>query len=81
MEFYDFELRAWRESKTHIQVIVHSSLAGDMEKPIKVAFDERKLRLPQHWFRVDTETVVATGHQLTAALLPRPGADRNLVLR
>jgi hypothetical protein len=72
MEFFDFEIRAWRVSQTHIQVIVHSSPAGDLEKPVQVTFDERKLRLPGTWSLVPTETLIATGHQLTAALLPRP---------
>ena len=41
MDFFDFEIRAWRTGKTHIQVIVHSSPAGDLEKR------HRRLRLLQ----------------------------------
>jgi hypothetical protein len=84
MEFFDFEIRAWRASKARIQVIVHSSPAGDMEKPTRVVFDEQKLGLPQRTSFARTPTLqIATGRKLSAALLPRPVQallSRSLVL-
>ena len=77
MEFFDFEIRAWRTDKTHIQAIVHSSPAGDMEKPIKVVFDGSNLGQEQRgqpsWFSFSsTSQAIEIGKRLSAALLPRP---------
>jgi hypothetical protein len=37
MNFYDFQIRAWRVDEEHAQVMVHSSPAGDIRKPLTVA--------------------------------------------
>jgi hypothetical protein len=34
MNFIDFELRAWQADAEHVQVMVHSSPAGDMREPV-----------------------------------------------
>lgn len=77
MEFYDFELRAWRANKTHIQVIVHSSPAGDLGQPIKTLFDEQHIDLGLHHsgFSLPGEHLlkaIISGRKLSAALLPSP---------
>lgn len=77
MEFYDFELRAWRANKTHIQVIVHSSPAGDLGQPIKTLFDEqpidpRLIRNGYYWPRGRLLNAITIGRKLSIALLPPP---------
>ncbi|HYT87829.1 MAG TPA: effector-associated domain EAD1-containing protein [Gemmataceae bacterium] len=37
--FHDFHLRAWQLDDGHAQVMVHSSLAGSLRKPLTVASD------------------------------------------
>ena len=39
----EFQIRAWQKDQTHAQVLVHSSPAGDIRKPLTVPCDLRRL--------------------------------------
>ena len=51
MKYHDFELRAWCVDKSHAEVLVHSSPAGDMRQPRLVDFDARCSEVPEQIFR------------------------------
>ena len=80
MDFIDFELRAWQADAAHVQVLVHSSPAGDMRQPVTVPFDAAGLEAFRAIFGdraagapvVNWSDLIAGGQQLAATLLPSP---------
>lgn len=79
MDFIDFHLRAWQADTDHIQVLVHSSPVGSMERPVPVGVDLPRLDTVRRQFAAgctyDQFTpgqIIALGDQLAAALLPPP---------
>ena len=79
MEFFDFHLRAWQADPDQIEVLVHSSPAGGMERPARVKFDLTRLdaagRQYGDWRGYDQLTlgqIVELGGHLAEALLPTP---------
>ena len=80
MDFIDFELRAWQTDAAHVQVLVHSSPAGDMRQPVTVPFDVAGLAAFRAIFDdrvtgapvVTWSDLIAGGQQLSATLLPSP---------
>jgi len=80
MNFHDFQIRAWRSDKSHIEVLVHSSPVGDMPKPVSVAAGKdllnSSLRLFEDaaWYLKSDilDEVVKVGRQLSDIIVPRP---------
>jgi hypothetical protein len=79
MNFYDFQIRAWRVDEEHAQVLVHSSPAGDIRKPLTVNLDPGRLNgLRQlvdncwKWPPGTTQTIIKAGNELAEILLPVP---------
>ena len=80
MSLKEFQIRAWQCDPAHAQVIVHSSPAGDLRKPIRVPCDvsqlddARQLFHIAHWYRrPDLQgLLVDMGRKLAKVLLPRP---------
>lgn len=80
MTIAEFQLRAWRVEEKTIQVMVHSSPAGDIRQPLTVPCvlddldNERKLFQESNWFlNPDTQQrLVTLGRQLAQTLFPRP---------
>lgn len=79
MIYSDFEIRAWQVDKDHIQVLVHSSPAGDMPRPLMVAIDSAMLSSIQlqrdgSWYQdfQNSDQVIEIGRQLATMLLPPP---------
>jgi hypothetical protein len=75
----EFQIRAWQVEARHIQVLVHSSPAGDIRKPLTVACDPRQLEAARAVFRpgwyVESDierTLAEMGRGLAELLLPRP---------
>jgi len=76
----EFQIRAWRSDDAHAQVLVHSSPAGDIRRPITVPCDLDRLRTARallaedQWFTQDglQERLVELGRTLAEVLLPRP---------
>ncbi len=75
----EFQIRAWQGDARHIQVLVHSSPAGDIRKPLTVACDPQQLEAARAVFRPgwyvepDIErTLAEMGRGLAELLLPRP---------
>ncbi len=80
MEFFDFEVRAWQADAAHVQVLVHSSPAGDMRQPVTVTFDAAVVEAFRAIFAdraageptVNRSDLITGGQQLAAILLPPP---------
>jgi hypothetical protein len=80
MDYIDFELRAWQANAAHVQVMVHSSPAGDMRQPVTVPFDAAGLEafraiFADSWVGAPTvnwSDLIGGGQQLAAILLPPP---------
>lgn len=79
MNFYDFQIRAWRVDEEHAQVMVHSSPAGDMRKPLTVTLVPDRLnglrRLVDDcwkWPPGTTQQIIKAGNELAEILLPSP---------
>ncbi|MGM0386607.1 MAG: CHAT domain-containing protein [Actinomycetota bacterium] len=76
----EFQIRAWRSDDAHAQVLVHSSPAGDIRRPITVPCDlgrlhrARDLLTEPQWFLQPglQERLVELGRLLAEVLLPRP---------
>ena len=76
----EFQIRAWPKDQTHAQVLVHSSPAGDIRKPLTVPCDLRRLADVRNLFQTNgwfmqprlEHQLVDIGHQLAEVLLPRP---------
>ena len=75
----EFQIRAWQVDDSAIQVLVHSSPAGEFRKPVTVAFDPqivaaaRALFRPGWYVEPDIERELAQmGRRLAELLLPRP---------
>jgi hypothetical protein len=75
----EFQIRAWQMDETHAQVLVHSSPAGDIRKPLIVPYNGRRLDdarslFQSSWFvEPNAEGRLAKmGRQLADVLLPRP---------
>jgi hypothetical protein len=80
MNFYDFQISAWQSGVDHVQVMVHSSPAGNMRRPVSVLFDAQKSddlrRVFQEsgWYSqhgID-QGLVELGRHLASVILPRP---------
>ena len=75
--YTDFEIRAWKSAPDQIQVIVHSSPAGDMREPVSVQATKpdlkRLARLNLGWSRMSD--AIQLGTQLGQYLLPEQVAD------
>lgn len=82
-EFFDFELRAWQRGEDLIQVLVHSSPAGDMRRPVDVRLDPEQLRdirpmVDRFWrdgqgpSRGTRRAAIEAGQYLSQLLLPTP---------
>jgi CHAT domain len=79
MNFYDFQIRAWRVDEEHAQVMVHSSPAGDIRKPLTVALVPDMLKglrrlVDDHWNGPPgtTQRIIKAGNELAEILLPSP---------
>jgi hypothetical protein len=79
MIYNDFEIRAWQADQDHIQVLVHSSPAGDMLRPLMIAVDPAILSSIQQqrdtsWYQhfQDSDQIIEIGRQLATILLPPP---------
>lgn len=79
MAVAEFQIRAWQMDETHAQVLVHSSPAGDIRKPLTVACDARRLDQARRLFQSEwfvnpsaERQLIAMGRELTGVLLPRP---------
>ena len=79
MPVAEFQIRAWQTGEAHAQVLVHSSPAGDIRKPITVPCDLRRLDKARGLFQTSWFTdpnaqgqLMAMGRQLAEVLLPRP---------
>jgi hypothetical protein len=79
MNFYDFQIRAWRVDEEHAQVLVHSSPAGDMRKPLTVTLAPDRLnglrRLVDdcwEWPPGTTQKIIKAGNELAEILLLVP---------
>lgn len=80
MAVAEFQIRAWQMDDAHAQVLVHSSPAGDIHKPLTVPCnlhhldDVRKLFQNSGWFMDPhlEDRLIDMGHQLAEVLLPRP---------
>ncbi|HKI19014.1 MAG TPA: CHAT domain-containing protein [Isosphaeraceae bacterium] len=82
MKYHDFELRAWCVDKSHAEVLVHSSPAGDMRQPQLIDFDAKHSEVleqifrhtdQQLWFSADRDVmqhVINLGRDLAQVLLP-----------
>lgn len=76
----EFQIRAWQVDENNIQVMVHSSPAGDIRRPITVLYalhkldNAHKLFQESKWFlNPDTQRrLVTLGRQLAQVILPRP---------
>lgn len=75
----EFQIRAWQGDARHVQVLVHSSPAGDIRKPLTVACNPQQLEAARAVFRPgwyvgsDIEGELARmGRGLAELLLPRP---------
>lgn len=76
----EFQIRAWCSDDAHAQVLVHSSPAGEIRKPITVACDLERLgdlraflEEPRWFLDADRqERLVELGQALAEVLLPRP---------
>jgi hypothetical protein len=79
MNFYDFQIRAWRVDEEHAQVMVHSSPAGDMRKPLTVTLVPDMLngfrQLVDNYRKGPpgtTQQIIKAGNELAEILLPSP---------
>ena len=81
MPFLDFQIRAWRDGADRIQVLVHSSPAGEMRRPVDVllrADPAARLRqifpgaLRSSEQQDVQEQMIEVGRQLSDILLPPP---------
>ena len=79
MIYNDFEIRAWQADEDLIQVLVHSSPAGDMQHPVMIAVDHDILSSIQQqkdasWYQhfQHSDQVIEIGRQLATMLLPPP---------
>lgn len=82
MNFIDFQIRAWQADANHVQVIVHSSPAGDMRKPTTVKCDLAQLRSacrvvlqrPSGLYVQSAirQSAIKVGRQLAKIILPDP---------
>jgi hypothetical protein len=80
MNFNDFQVRAWKADDTHAKVMVHSSPAGHMRKPVTVPIDMSRLGNWRWFFDQPTwylgtraqRLLVNLGQELANILLPRP---------
>lgn len=70
MNFIDFQIRAWQANSRHVQVIVHSSPVGDMQKPVTVPCDLDKLQAACRGFRRSRDAALEVGRQLAKVVLP-----------
>jgi hypothetical protein len=70
--FIDFEIRAWRDDAKSVRVLVHSSPAGSLKRPIKAPFSEataEELRPGSIGGPHPSTVAVDTGRALSRALL------------
>jgi hypothetical protein len=80
MEFFDFQISAWQSGVDHVQVMVHSSPAGNMRQPVSMPFDAQKsddlCRVFQEsgWYsqRGIDQRLAELGRHLASVILPRP---------
>ena len=80
MEYFDFQIRAWKIDEQHVQLFVHSSPVGNMRTPVTVRAELGKLRESLDFFCKDDQLfqsanrgyLVELGRQLGVILLPRP---------
>jgi hypothetical protein len=68
----DFQIRAWRESSTHVQVLVHASPVGDLRKPVSVAFDSNDRASMQVPVEAHAGEASEVGRRLARVVLPEP---------
>ena len=73
MKYHDFEIRAWCVDKSHAEVLVHNSPAGDMRQPELVDFDERCSEVPEQTFRHTDQGIVVLGGSGRDAARDQPG--------
>lgn len=80
MNFLDFQISAWQSGVDHVQVMVHSSPAGNMRRPVSVPFDTqesddlRRVFQESGWYsqRDIDQRLVELGRHLASVILPRP---------
>lgn len=75
--FADFQIRAWMSDDYHAKVLVHSSPAGDMRRPLTVSVDMESLSssrqtLEKLWLggAGSYRSSIKIGHELSMVLLP-----------
>ena len=79
MEFLDFQLRAWQADSGHVDVLVHGSPAGTMDRPVRVAADLAAITASKERFgdyraynQFKLQEIFELGLQLSEALLAPP---------
>lgn len=81
MQFVDFQIRAWLETEGRARVLVHSSPAGEMRRPVFVpmipeAVERLREQFGHHYWVSGDPTVrtktIELGQQLSQTLLPPP---------
>jgi len=81
MQFVDFQIRAWLETEGRARVLVHSSPAGEMRRPVSVpmipeAVERLREQFGHHYWVSGDPTVrtktIELGQQLSQTLLPPP---------
>jgi hypothetical protein len=78
MDIFDFQISAWQSGVDHVQVMVHSSPAGNMRRPVSVPFDKsddlRRVFQESAWYsqRDIDQRLVELGRHLAGVILPRP---------
>jgi len=78
MNFFDFQIIAWLSGADHVQVMVHSSPAGNMRRPVSVPFDAQKFDKQRQLYRgtglrlSGDFDLVELGRDLARVILPRP---------
>ena len=77
LTYTDFEFRAWKSAPDQIQVMVHSSPAGDMRQPVPVQMSDQDLRslTRLNLATSDMSDAVQLGTQLGGYLLPPDVTD------
>jgi hypothetical protein len=77
LTYADFEIRAWKSGSNQIQVMVHSSPAGDMRQPVAVQVTKRDLeRLTGlQLVLIGMPAALELGTELTQYLLLPPAAE------
>ncbi len=77
--FADFQLRAWKADRSHVQVLVHASPAGGMRQPVTGRFDPGRIAGIRKAVEEDMAAaagdlgrMIDVGRGLAEVLLPEP---------